>query len=73
MIAWLIRFLLVPTTGNAQNPIATKDVRPTEVTFQQELPLVIDDSTAMAELIRLLGKQSETGMSKTKREENSDS
>jgi hypothetical protein len=41
--------------------------------LRRERPLVIDDSTAMAELIRLLGKQSETGMSKTKREENSDS
>jgi hypothetical protein len=41
--------------------------------FQLERPLVIDDSTAMAELVRLLGKQSETGMSKTKREKDSDS
>jgi hypothetical protein len=39
--------------------------------LQRERPLVIDDSHA--ELIRLLGKQSETGMSKTKREEDSDS
>jgi hypothetical protein len=73
MIAWLIRFLSVPTTGNAQSPVSNKDVRSMEATSQRERPLVVDDSTAMAELIRLLDKQSEAGMSKTKREEESDS
>jgi hypothetical protein len=38
-----------------------------------ERPLVVDDSTAMAELIRLLDKQSKAGKSKTKREDQSDS
>jgi hypothetical protein len=68
MIAWLIRFLSVATTGNAQNPVATTDGRPAETPSQRERPLVVDDSTAMAELMRLLDKQSGTGKSKTKRE-----
>ena len=72
MIAWLIRFLSVATTGNAQNPVATKDVRPTEAP-SQERPFIIDHSTAMAELMRLCDKQSETGKSRTKREDQSDS
>jgi hypothetical protein len=73
MIAWLIRLLSAATTGNTQNPGATTDGRPAETPSQRERPLVVDDSTAMAELIRLLDKQSKAGKSKTKREDQSDS
>jgi hypothetical protein len=72
MIAWLIRFLSEATTGNAKNPVATKHVGPTGAT-SQERPLVVDDSTAMAELMRLCDKQSETGKSRTKRKDRNDS
>jgi hypothetical protein len=73
MIDWLIRFFSILTTGKAQNPVATKDGHPTEVTPQREWPLVVDESTAMAELMRLLEKQSEKGKSKPNREDQSDS
>jgi hypothetical protein len=73
MIKWLFRFLSVATTGTAQNPVATKDVRLAESTRQRERPLVVDESTAMAELMRLLDKQSETGKAKSHRKDQSDS
>ena len=73
MIAWLIRLLSIATTGNAQNPLANKDRRSMEATYQRERPLAIDDSTAIAELMRLLDKQSEAAKSKTKREDQTDS
>jgi hypothetical protein len=73
MIAWLIRFLSVATTGNAQNPVAPTDGRPAETPSQRERPLVVDDSTAMAEVMRLLDKQSKAGGSTAKKEDQSDS
>jgi hypothetical protein len=72
MIPWLFRVLSLATTGNAQNPIATKRVRLTPgVSQQRERPLVVDESTAMAELMRLSDQQSGTGKSTTKWESDS--
>ena len=73
MIAWLIRLLSIATTGTAQNPVVTTDERSGETPSQRERPLVVDDSTAMAELVRLVDKQSRAGGSATKREDQSDS
>ena len=73
MIAWLIRLLSFATTGNAQNPVATKRTRPIEASSQRERPLVVDDSTAMAELMRLRTNNQKQVKSKTKREDQSDS
>jgi hypothetical protein len=56
MIAWLIRLLSIATTGDAQNPVVTTDERSGETPSQRERPLVVDDSTAMAELIRLVDR-----------------
>jgi hypothetical protein len=73
MIAWLIRLLSIATTGNVQNKLANKDRCSTEPTYQRGRPLAVDDSTAIAELMRLLDKQSEAAKSKTKREDQTDS
>lgn len=51
---WLFRFLSVATAGNAQKSIATRNVRHTEEALRPERPLVVDESTAVAELARLL-------------------
>jgi hypothetical protein len=71
MISWLVRFLSVATPGDAQKSVSNKDRRST-ATYQRERPFAVDDSTAMAELMRLLDKQSETAKSKTKREDQTD-
>ena len=73
MISWLVRFLSVATTRNAQKSVANKDRRSTDATYQRERPFAVDDSTAIAELMRLLDKQSEAAKSKTKREGQTDS
>ena len=73
MIAWLIRLLSIATPGNAQNPLMTTNERSGETPSQRERPLAVDDSTAMAELMRLVDKQSRAGGSTTKKEDQSDS
>jgi hypothetical protein len=73
MIEWLIRFLSVPTAGKGQNLVAKKDGHSLEGTPQRERRLVVDESTALAELMRLLDKQLATGKSKANREDRSDS
>ena len=73
MIARLIRLLSIATTGTAQNPVANKQGRSTGATSKRERPFAVDDSTAMAELMRLVDKQSRASGSTTKTEGQSDS
>jgi hypothetical protein len=72
MISWLVRFLSVASPGDAQKSFSNKDRRSSDATYQRERPFAVDDSTAIAELTRLLDKQSEAAKSKTKREDQTD-
>jgi len=72
MIAWLIRLLSIATTGDAQNKVVTREEYSGGTPSQRERPLVVDESTAMAELMRLLDKQSKAGGSTAKRGGQSD-